>query len=79
MSQLLELPHLVNENRMTDVQIGRSRVETRFHDQRPPLLEFFLEPVLGQNLVRTPTQLRYLFLDVAHFLPVLKRGHRRRS
>ena len=66
MTELLELPHLVNKDRVTDVQIGCSRVEAGLNDQRPVLLEFCDEAVLGQDLVRTPRQLGKLMFDCAH-------------
>ena len=39
MAEILKLAHLVEQHRVTQVQVRRSRVETGFHTQRPAELE----------------------------------------
>ncbi len=53
MTKLLELPHLVNKNGMTNVQIWRGGIKARLYDQGPIFLQFCLESVFRQNLVGT--------------------------
>jgi len=68
MSELLKLPHLVDENSMTNVQVGGSRIKARLNNQRSPFLELALEPILRQNLVGATGKLCNLFLNTCHAL-----------
>ena len=54
MTELLKLAHLVDQDRVTDMQIRRRRVEAGFDDQRPAQLQLRLESVFGQDLVGAP-------------------------
>jgi hypothetical protein len=47
----LELPHLVDENGVSQVQVRRRRVEPGFDHERPAFLEPSLESLLGENFV----------------------------
>ena len=64
---LLELPHLVDQHRVPDMQVGRRRVEAGLDNERPVFPELGRQSVLGQHLVGAAGQLRDLFLDVAHY------------
>jgi hypothetical protein len=67
-TELLELAHLVDENRVTDMQVGRGGIEAGLYDQRPALFQFRFEPVLGQYFICAAGEFRDLFLDAAHDL-----------
>ena len=51
MPKLLELPHLINEYRVPDVQVWCGRVESGFDDERSALFQLHFKSVLGQNLI----------------------------
>ena len=51
MAQLLELAHLVEQHRVAQVQIGRSRVEARLDAQRAAAREPLGHLLLDQQLV----------------------------
>ena len=53
MPQFLELAQLVNKDGVPQVQIRRSRVETRLDPQRLPALELLDQFGLDQYLFRT--------------------------
>ena len=67
MTQLLELAHLVDQDRMSNVQIWCRRIKARFNEQWPAKFEFCLESVLGQYLVGAARQLCKLLLDTRHY------------
>ena len=50
MPEILELFHLLNEHRMTQMQIRRGRIESRFDAKRTPFLELCEELFFGKNL-----------------------------
>jgi hypothetical protein len=77
-AELLKLAHLVDENRVTDVQIGRRRVEPGLDDQWPALLQLRFQPVLGQYFIGAAGEFRDLILDTAH-LPFVWRSGRHRN
>ena len=66
MSKLLELPHLVNEYGVPDVQVWCGRVEAGFDDERPALLQLRFKSVFGQNLFAAANKFLQLFLDICH-------------
>ena len=51
--EILELPHLVQQHRMAEMQIGRGRIEARLDPQRPAELEARLELLALDDLVGT--------------------------
>jgi hypothetical protein len=66
MPQLLKLAHLVDQDRMPEMQVRCRRVKARLYSERPAQPELFLEAVLGQDLVRSAGQFRDMFVDGAH-------------
>ena len=63
MAEVLELPHLVEEHRMTQVQVGRGGIEPGLHPQRTAGLEFFDEILLDQQLIAAALEDIQLFFD----------------
>ena len=50
MAEFLKLTHLVNNDRMADVQIGSGRVEACFDNERTTQLEFRFQGTVGQPI-----------------------------
>ena len=51
-AQILEMTHFVDQHRMAQMQIRRSRVETRFHPKRFALFEFLPQVLFPDDFVR---------------------------
>ena len=62
MAELLELPHLVQQYRVAQVQVGRRGIEARLHLERLAPLQFLHQLRADQHLVRATMQLCNLFL-----------------
>ena len=61
MPELLELPHLVDEHGVPEMQIGCRRIEARLDPQRTPTRQFPFQVRREQDLVGTAGELRHLF------------------
>ena len=55
MAQLLELPHLVEQHGMAEVQVRRGRIEARLDAQRAAELQAGLQLVALEDLVGAAT------------------------
>ena len=62
-AELLELPHLVEQYRVAQMQVRRRGIEARLHLQRLAPLEFLDQLRADQHLVRATMQLCNLFLE----------------
>ena len=62
MAGILELAHLVQQDRVAKVQVGRGRIETGLDPQRAPERELFLELGSHQDLGSAAAQ----FIDLIH-------------
>ncbi len=69
MPEVLELPHLVEQDGVPQVQIGRGRIEPGLDPQGPAGAELLEQLVFTQHLVRAPHQLSQLLRNLAHLLP----------
>jgi hypothetical protein len=67
-AEILELPHLVYQNRMPDMQVGRRRIETGLYDEAAFLLQFLFESALRQYFVGASGKLVQLFVNCGHDL-----------
>ena len=63
MAKILQLPQLVDEHRVSEVQIGRGWVEPGLYPQRTTGLEFINEILLNQQLLAPPLDDLQLFFD----------------
>src|SRR6476660_8769938 len=62
MTELLQLPELIDQHRMTEMEIGRSRVEPRFDAHRLAAYQSLLELCFDEQLIATATDdLEFLF------------------
>ena len=72
MAERLELPHLVDQHRVSQVQVGRRGIEAGLDPQRPaagqPLAQFVLE----QDFLRAAANACQLLVDLAH-RPIIHR------
>ena len=66
MPESLELPHLVEQHGMAEMQIGRGRIETGLDAQAPAALQTLREFGFEQNFVRTAPQERQCFSRCGH-------------
>ncbi len=66
MTELLKLPHLVNEDRVTDMKIRRCRVEPGLDAQRTTLLQPLEELLIPENLVGSPPKFDDLLFGRQH-------------
>ena len=67
MAKLLKLSHLINENRVADVQVGRGWIEACLDNKRPVFLELFREAVFRKNFVCPAGKLIQLIFDAGHY------------
>ncbi len=64
--ELLELPHLVEQHGVAEMQIRRGGIETRLDMQRFPALQFFDQLTFGEHFLRAALELGQLFVEVHH-------------
>jgi len=72
-AQILKMLHLAQQDRVAQVQIGRGRVESRLHAQRPARFRGFEQP-FAQFLFAD--QFRQASFDVRELFVNVQRGHR---
>jgi hypothetical protein len=53
-AKFLELPHLVNNHGMTDMEVRRSRIESHLYIEWSSQLQFCFETAIRQNFIRSP-------------------------
>ena len=77
MSEFLELAHLVDKHRVSDVQIRRGRVEAGLDDQRAAFFQLLAKSAIRQDLLRAAAELAQLNVQIRHrfFVPVRKAEH----
>jgi hypothetical protein len=56
MTEILELPHLVQQHDMSKMQVRGGRIEARFDAQRPALLQPRRKIIFEEHLLRTTQQ-----------------------
>ncbi len=66
MAKFLEMTHLVHDNGMAQMQIGRCGIKTDFHAQRFAPGDFFAEFAFIDNFCRAAPDLRHLTVDIRH-------------
>ena len=64
MAEILELPHLVDQHRVAEVQVRRGGVEAGLNPQRLAALQLAFELRGQQQVLRAARQLDHLFPDV---------------
>ena len=61
MAEILQMAHLVEQNRMSQVQVGCCRIESRFYPERTPGCELVRELLFEQELVASaPDDFQFL-------------------
>ena len=68
MPKILELPKLVNQHCVAEVQIRCGWIETCLNPERAPFLQFFNQFIFRQNFIYPPTYLRSLIFQIDHGL-----------
>jgi hypothetical protein len=67
MAEVLEVLHFPNQHRVSEVQIGRGRVESSLHAQRPALfrgrLQTLAQILLTNQFGQTLLQINNLLID----------------
>ena len=66
MPQILETAHLVDEHRMSEVQVGCGRVKSGLYDEWPPGLEPGFQLTLNENIDRTAPDFCELLFYCTH-------------
>ena len=66
MAQVLKLAQLVDHHRVTEMQVGRSRVQAELHSQRPSGFELFAQLGFDDQFIAAALDDSQLVVDVAH-------------
>ena len=68
MTEFLEMPQLVDQHRVPEVQVGRRRIEAGLDPKRPSRLDLFGQFGLNQQFVGTALDQRHLEFNIDHGL-----------
>ena len=69
MPEILEMPQLVDQHGMTEVQVGSGRVKTSLDPQRTPCFQLFRQFGFDQEFIRTAFDDCQTFFYCFHGLP----------
>jgi hypothetical protein len=69
MAQFLEMPQLVDQHRVAEVQVRSRRIEPRLHTQRTPGLETLDQFRLDKQFIRATLDKLQATLNIEHLAP----------